>query len=424
LPQLSAAELEWGIPGWRHPLLTEAIRGLPKALRRHLVPAPDVAARCLDQLGKTEATSFFDAAAAWLTRSAGLPISSSDLRAARVPEYLLLNIRVVDEAGRPIAAGRDVEELKRRLRTVQRKALQQNARDFAREGLLAWDFDALPETLAVSRQGVRILLYPAIEDRGDSVALTCVETAERASALTRRGVVRLLGLRLEAQLRYVRRALAADTELALLHQSVGPLRELADDICDRSVERCCLPAGDGLPRDRASFEAAAERGRAELYDEAMRIRDTARRVLAERRTAMKSLADLPDGTDPALVDDCRAQIAALAEGRFVSRAPDPWLDSLPRFMQAAVRRIGRLRGARGAGADSQYEFRQWRESVLAVAGEANITQPVQPSEIVLLRWMVEEYGVSLFAQDLRTSLPVSPKRLSRQLDSARAAASA
>jgi len=423
LSQLATAELEWGIPGWRHEMLTEAIRGLPKALRRHLVPAPDVAARCLAELEVGEGGSLLEAAAAWLTRSAGAPISAADLRSARLPDHLFLNIHVVDDAGRVIAAGRDVEEMKRRLRTVQRKALQHNAGDFLRDGLRSWDFETLPETLEVMRQGVRIVLHPAIEDRGDSVTLTCMETPERAAACTRRGLVRLLALRLETQLRYVRRALAADAALALLQQPVGPLRDLAGDVCDRAVERCCLPAGERPPRDRASFEAAAERGRAELYDEAMRIADVARAALTERRLAVKALAELPDGTDPVLVADCRDQLAALVEGRFVAAAPDPWLDSVPRFVKALVRRVGGLRGARGAGADSQYELRQWRETALGVVEQAAAAQAGQPEAVVLLRWMVEEYSVSLFAQDLRTSVPVSPKRLSQQLEKARAAIS-
>jgi ATP-dependent helicase HrpA len=423
LPQLTAAELEWGIPGWRQEMLTEAIRGLPKALRRHLVPAPDVAARCLAELGSAGGDSFLEVAAAWLTRSAGAPIAVSDLRSARLPDYLFLNIRVVDQAGRVIEAGRDVDDLKRRLRTVQRKALQQNAGDFVREGLRAWDFPALPETLEVTRQGVRLVLHPAIEDRGDTVALTCLETSEGATACTRRGLVRLLALRLEAQLRYIRRALAADAGLALLQQPVGPLRDLADDVCDRAVERCCLPADGRILRDKATFEDAAERGRAELFDEAMRVAEVARAALAERRLAVKALAELPDGTDRALIDDCRSQMAALVDGRFISRAPDPWLASLPRFMKALLRRIGRLRGARGPATDSQYELRQWRETALEVAEQAAAAQAPAPPDVVLLRWMVEEYSVSLFAQDLRTSVPVSPKRLSQQLEGARAALS-
>ena len=424
LSQVPAGQLEWSIPGWRHELLTEAIRGLPKHLRRLLVPAPDVAARCLAGLAVQDCQPFFEAAAAWLTRQAGTPVAAAELRAARVPEYLRLNVRVLDADGRAIAEGRDVEELKRSLRALQGQALARSAEDFVREGLRDWDFGTLPATLEVTRSGLRIVMYPALEDRGESVALTCQDTSARAERLTRGGVCRLLALRLEPQLRHVRRALAADGELALLHQPIGPLRGLADDVCDRAVERCCLPEGEPLPRDRAAFEVAAERGRAELYDEAMRIAATARLAMAGRREALLALDSLPEGVDPARIEDCRRQVTGLAGGRFIAAAPDPWFDSLPRFLRAAVRRIGRLRGARGPGMDAQYELRQWRTTVESLAREAGALHAAPAAEADRLRWMVEEYGVSLFAQDLRTSLPVSPRRLEAQLAAARAALSA
>jgi ATP-dependent helicase HrpA len=83
-----------------------------------------------------------------------------------------------------------------------------------------------------------------------------------------------------------------------------------------------------------------------------------------------------------------------------------------------------LRAARGPALDSQYELRQWRATVAALQAEDRKRRSSQPEALQRLRWMVEEYGVSLFAQDLRTSVPVSAKRLRQQLDAARAAASA
>jgi len=424
LPQLSAADVDWGVPGWRQDRLIEVIRGLPKPLRRLLVPAPDVAARCLEALGEPAGEPFLESAAAWLSRHAGVPVAAAELRASRVADHLRLNLRIRDADGRVVGEGRDLDALKRRLRKAQDRALAASAEDFVREGVHDWDFGELPQTLEVARGGLRIVLHPAIEDRGDAVALVCHDTAGRAVAATHRGIVRLLAIRLEAQLRYVRRALGADKELALLHQPVGPLRSMADDLCDRTVERCCLAADIPLPRTREEFEAAAERGRAELYDEAMRIAAVAKQALGLRRDAIAALQDLPEGVDPALIEDCRAQLSALAEGRFVRAAPDPWFESLPRFLRALGRRIARLRGARGPAMDAQYELRNWREAVRGLAAEAAERAGGEPAALALLRWMVEEYCVSLFAQELRTSLPVSPRRLDRQLGEARAALSA
>jgi ATP-dependent helicase HrpA len=250
-----------------------------------------------------------------------------------------------------------------------------------------------------------------------------VESESAAASVSRAGIRRLLALRLGPQLGHVRRALAADSQLALLQQGLGPMKALADQVCERAVERCCLPPDAPLPRDRASFDACAERGRADLYEEAMRIRDLARRALEEYRKARGELEARPEGIDPALAEDCAAQLAGLVPDTFIAAAPDPWLDSLPRFLAAARRRIARLPLARGPAGKAQYEFREWRTAVRGLPDAAG-GQGGPPEEVVLLRWMVEEYGVSLFAQDLRTSVPVSAKRLGRQLEAARAALAA
>ncbi len=420
LAQVGAGEVEWGIPAWREEKLAACIRGLPKALRRNLVPAPDVAARCLRAISGEPARSFFEAAAEWLTRHGGETLAPAQLRAVELPVHLRLNLRVVDLEGHVVGEGRDVEVLRDALRQERRRSLAVSAAEFARDGLRDWDFDVLPESLDVRRDGLTITLFPAIEDRGETAARVLAESEDAAAALSRAGIRRLLALRLEPQLRHVRRALGADSQLALLHQGVGPLKLLADQVCDRAVERCCLPADAPLPRDRAGFDACAERGRPGIYDEAMRIRDVARRALEECRRARAELAARPDGIDPALAEDCAAQVDQLAAGAFVAAASDPWLDSLPRFLAAARRRIARLPLARGTSGQAQYEFREWRATSRALSEQA-ASRGKTPVDVELLRWMVEEFGVSLFAQQLRTSLPVSAKRLGRQLEAARAA---
>ena len=424
LGQLDAGQLEWGIPAWRHELLTALIRGLPKPVRRLLVPAPDVAARCLAALGPVGQGSFYAAAAASLTREAGVPVEAGELSAIGLDRHLTLNLRVLDEQGRAVGQGRDLDALRRELRPAQRQSVEHSAADFTREGVQSWDFGRLPQRLERRTQGVALTLYPAIEDRGNAVALTCHEDQAHAESLTAAGIVRLLALRLEPQLRHVRAALAADSTLPLLLQPVGPLREFAGHVADRAVLRCCLRETDPLPRDADEFEAALERGRPELYDEAMRLGALATEALQQRRHALQVIDRLPEGLDAALVADCRAQVLELAGRGFIAAAPDPWLDALPRFLAAAAARVQRLRSAPRSGDDPQYEFLQWRATAAALCVETRQRHGRLLPAVTLLRWMVEEFGVSLFAQELRTSLKVSARRLNQQLAAARTAASA
>jgi ATP-dependent helicase HrpA len=156
----------------------------------------------------------------------------------------------------------------------------------------------------------------------------------------------------------------------------------------------------------------------------MRILRVVREALSARRDVLRALEGLPEGVDVALIEDCRRQATELAGPRLVALAPDPWLDSLPRFLKAALRRAEKLRAARGPALDTQYELREWRATVSNLRAASRTAGLAPPEALERLRWMVEEYAVSLFAQELRTSLPVSAKRLRQQLDAAKAALSA
>jgi ATP-dependent helicase HrpA len=162
-----------------------------------------------------------------------------------------------------------------------------------------------------------------------------------------------------------------------------------------------------------------ERGRPDLYQEGLRIAGGVKRALAENRAALKELEMLPEGLDPVLVQDLRAQLGALFADGFVGMTPDPWLDDLPRLARAVGRRAHKLRTARATGSAAQLELRQWRQHCAALDAERTRRGIAPTPELERLRWLVEEYCVSLFAQELRTRVPVSPKRLQLALDEAR-----
>ncbi|MFZ8885355.1 MAG: ATP-dependent RNA helicase HrpA [Steroidobacteraceae bacterium] len=413
LGRLQQRDLDWGVPGWRHERVTLLIKGLPKSLRRHLVPAPDVAETCLARLGAEEGGHFFERLAQVLTEAAGMTISPAMLLGIDLPAYLRYHLRVVDQDGRMLGAGRDLEALQRQLAEHGRQAIVRSASAFERHGLRKWDIGELPLEVPLGRNGEAGVAYPALEDGGREARLTCFASADEAEKAHRGGVLRLLTMVLEAPLRHVRASVAKDRELPLLCQPVCPIRDFVDALCDRAVERACLRPGVPLPRNAAEFEALYEAGRPEVYDEAVRIMALARDTLDLRRQAVAALGSLPDGLDPALVGDCRAQLDQLAGPGFMGAAAAEWLEHLPRYLRALLKRIARLPQSRGPAGSQQVELLQWRREALGLQDRGAAGQ--------LLLWMTHEYCVSLFAQELRTSIPVSAKRLARQVELAREA---
>ncbi|MGE0467516.1 MAG: ATP-dependent RNA helicase HrpA [Steroidobacteraceae bacterium] len=399
---LDAGRLAWGVPGQRAELVEALVRGLPKALRRPLVPAPATAAAVLAEADTT--TPMGPELARLLSRRAGQPVVERELASVALPDHLRFHFRVIGEDGRVLAEGRDLAQLRALLRGEGEEALRRSTRDFAQSGLCDWTIGRLADSMSIDRGGMRTVVYPALVDEGATAGLTALDDAAEAQRQHRAGVRRLLALALADPLKHVRKALAHDRELALLQQPLGPLAALAAEICDRAVNRACLPAGHAVPRSREEFEQARDRGRGAVYEVAVGIAARARSVLQAAREIGTALRDLPRGHEPAAVADCRAELARLAGPGFVANTPDEWFDELPRLCAGLKARVLRLREGRNLAA--QRELVAWRERV------AKLADPALAGE---MQWLLAEYCVSLFAQPLGTRVPISAKRLAQRL---------
>jgi ATP-dependent helicase HrpA len=412
VPKLTVGELEWGIPAWLPDKVTALIRGLPKALRRQLVPAPDVAAHCLQELQSKRHLGLLAALSEILTKRGGQAVSESVLAAVEIEPWLSLNVRVLDAQGAGLIEGRLLNKLQRwcRARTVGAVPVSASQDPWSRAEIRQFDFGVLPTTVRIERQGVQIDMHPTLRDERTHVSLSLVADDTQAVLVTRLGLTRLLAIQLEPTVRQAQKLIAARRSLMLLHQPVGLARELVEDIAFRAVERDCLGAAGELPRDTQAFQAAAERARPILVASAERLSVLIESILTERHALRAELARIPKGVPAAWIEDVTAQADALVFAGFVRATPDPWLDCLPRYFKAIRRRLQKLGDARTTTVVSQNAFIECRHQIHRLS-RLEWPQGYPPSELTELRWVLEEWGVQLFAQELKTRMPVSEKRV-------------
>ena len=119
------------------------------------------------------------------------------------------------------------------------------------------------------------------------------------------------------------------------------------------------------------------------------------------------------------VANCREQLAQLIEAGFLTTTPWDWLQQFPRYFKAIAVRIQKLTSAgqvRDQRAMTDIEPR-WRKLVarLEAAKQTGRHEP----ELTTCRWMLEELRVSLFAQELRTAITISPQRWDKQWEQVR-----
>lgn len=411
LRQLRPEPLEWLVPGMLEQKCVALLRSLPKRLRRELAPLPDHVAAVMPELLSAQRFrqgGLLRALTAAIERQHGVTIPADAWDAARLEHHLQLRIAVIGEDGRELAAGRDLLSLQAEQGAAADADLrrQSAATGLQADGLRSWDFGELPESVMLS-EGVRA--WPALVDEGDSVAIRLFDEPAAAAGSMRGGVVRLMMLAQQKPLRQLLRGLPGRDAMGLMYTPLGDPTQLFDQIAQVAVQRAQL--GDrALPRDREAFEALREQGRSGLVRAVEEVAALAKATLEAWHALRRALED---ATSPAFrdaTDDIGAWLDTLLQPDFLLAVPEPWRDCLPRYLQAACQRLAHLQGNVERDRARIAELATWQERLREL--EALTTSPQQRSSLPC-RWLLEEYRVSLFAQELGTLEPVSPKRLRR-----------
>jgi len=424
LDVLQADRIAWLVPGWRLEKIIAVLRELPKAQRKRLVPVPEHARQALEELtgagraiegGSGSLPGFHAGLAAWVSERIGESVTAAQLAVLPLPDWLRMNLRVVDAQDRVLAEGRDLAALRRKVLGPV---------DGGRPGPEAgaplhrqWDVGELPESRGVERNGLQLTVFPALEDRGSGVALAEARNPLIAEELSRRGVRRLAMLALPQQVRYWQKRVAEDTELVLQSRGLELAQPLAEAIAQRIFLDSFLPAEVPLPRSREAFSACLERGRARLEETGTQLLDTVRSVLREWRGVRGAIDALRNPAAANAVADANSQLAMLLSPDFIESIPHPWLGHLPRYLKAMARRLGRLPAEARRDEELAARVRPLVGALLSLRAQSAGNGP-RP-ELAQLRWMLEEFRVSLFAQDLKTTIRVSEQRLAEQLERAK-----
>ncbi|HZD20187.1 MAG TPA: ATP-dependent RNA helicase HrpA [Burkholderiales bacterium] len=398
LNQVPVHRTEWLVPG----LLKEKVRALAKALpqrlRHKLGPLDDFADAFCASVEPSD-TPLATALARYIRAEHNFEVPVDAVRPDSVPAHLRMNFRVLDDQDRQRAMGRDLAEIKRALGEEAQALLREEAPVDEGERYTGWTMGELPEIMEI-RRGARTLVgYPALVDAGDAVTLQVFDSPEAARDAHADGVRRLLAIAFRERVRDLERALAKDA-------AVGSLKA---DVIDAALDRTFL--AESLPMTQADFARRVDEGRSRFTLIAQEIARSAAEIQAERAALEKRLAGA-ERTFPHAVSDIRAQLARLLAPGWLARTPWERLQHLPRYLRAAALRLEKLRADpqrdQRLAADLGALEQPYRRTV-ATRSRNGALSP----ELVQFGWLLEELRVSLFAQELRTPVPVSVKRLAK-----------
>ena len=420
---LTAGQVQWMVPGLRAEQADTLLRALPKTLRRSLQPLEPKVREVAENFEPGRA-DFLTALAAFLSKRYAVDVQASDWPADSLPARLRPRVEVVDRDNKPLAAGRDLPAIQTALEKTDLRsdAWDLAARRWEKPAVKTWSFGDLPESVVVEEMGgAPLLAFPGLAVREGEVDVRLFRKREEAETAARAGVRRLAERILERDLAWVRKEIgqllakagsgstsgnkAPDFRAALGAWTIlakpaanknavaarSPL-EILQEATYRHVVGAALVLEPVFPLTQARFQTMAEHARRELPLLVRRTGETVGKVLEQRRQILAS---------PKRYAGLEADVERLAGNDFPARTPPVQMTHLPRYLRAVA-----VRAERAAVSPAKDA-----EKAAALAPFAGWETRVPPTQRETFRWLLEEFRVSIFAQELGTAQPVSAQRL-------------
>ncbi len=409
---------DWLVPGVRTELVTALIRSLPKATRRNFVPAPDVAARVVPSMDPARG-SVVEELGRVLHESTGVRVAPGEWDWDRVPPHLKPTFRIEDSRRRALSDGHDLGALRDQLSGTVRSVLSRAGADIERTGLTDWTSDLpdeLPDVLQEQVGKRTVQGYPGLVDGGDTVSLRVSPSAAERDTRHALGVRRLLLLRSDVPWSRLLGVFDNAQRLALGWGPHSDQQALLADVVAAAVDAVVADGGTGHPvRTRAEFERTLARVTQELVPRVLAVVERLVPVLHHSREVELTLHAMDRPSVANLVSDVRRQHEGLVYPGFVAATGLSRLRDLDRYLRGMQERLQRApediaRDGERAAVVHDIE-RDVADLIESLPPERRDEPPVAN-----LRWQVQELRVSLFAQRLGTSGPVSPQRLRKAMD--------
>ncbi|WP_277559562.1 ATP-dependent RNA helicase HrpA [Acinetobacter beijerinckii] len=403
LPQVDEKQWSWGIPGWRQDLIEALLKALPKDKRRNLVPIPDTARKLLQGIDAVHLREHLFSYLAFALR--GDQITEKDFSFERIDQYLVPFIKVVDEKGKLIAQGRDLDELKARCRVETHRPVKQQA----------GEFQTFPENFIFEASqkvtGVVVKQYQAlvptklfvdldVKDESGVVIQTFNDQAE-AIKQHREGVIRLVHMQLGDLIRQLKKQISKP--LALAYSPLGDRAKLEQMLVYATLQVSIRE----LPKDSQEFNQLLTEVKKQFLADGQKVLTDITDIFTQWQQIRRELLLLDQGIFGRSIDDVEDQLDLMSLANFVYSRPAEIWQEYPRYLKALLLRLERLPNNLQRDLAAIDDVDPWMDKVFKFKNDSKIKE---------MYLMLEEFRISLFSQPMKTKLPISPTRLQKLWD--------
>ena len=402
--------LEWLVPGMLYDKCVALVRALPKAVRKNFVPVPDYVRGALEAMSICD-EPLTEILGHHLHRMAGVRILDEHWSTESLEPHLRMNFRLLDESGKVLGQGRNLTRLKEQFGNQSESSLRRlTGSSLEQEGLKDWSCGDLPEEITRKVGGLVLKSYPALVDQKDSVAVKLFEDKGMAQSETRKGLTRLFRFKLSNQLKFALARMKSLPQVKLLTTGIVQARALEEDLQSFLIAEVFVREHEEWPRNEEAFLRLVNERKGNLVPFAEDVDKLLLEIFKTAHSVSKTLKGNISFDRAFSLADIKAHLTQLIYPGFLCDAGTEWLRHYPRFLRGIELRQEKL-------PMQINKDRAWTEELTILyqkwdkRREIHQKHKLVDNNLILYRWMLEEYRVSLFAQQLGTRFPVSAKRL-------------
>ena len=403
---------DWLIPGMISEKIVSLIKSLPKSIRKQFVPATQHAEAFLQNANIEQ--NLLDQLFDYLASKSITSINRGDFDLKKLPAYLMPKYILQSEDGKSLMQSDDIIKL------VDKYGVESHALvvDSPLETspvveITSWSFGDMSDSKEVETEHGVFTVYPSLAIENEKLVLKNYNTLIEAHKNMPLGLLRLVKMSLPKEVSQLTKSLPDFGKISLLYNQIGQASELKNELTDYILKSVFLRDWRKI-KNAEKFNAVLSDGVEVLFLEAEKICRYLKDTLQGLQQCKKLLRKINSPAYMETILDVNNHIGDLVSRHFLAQVPADLLKHYPRYMQAILRRLEKLAEAPLDDRKNMLEIHKYWTKYEKLS-KTRFKSVVQMDDLAHLRWMIEEYRVSLYAQNLKTSFPISGKRIDKFL---------
>ena len=416
--QVMANDFEWLVDGLLKEKITALIKGLPKRYRKQLVPINRTVEQLMTLLPRKKESPLFSVLSKVIHDRFQLNIPATIWQQVELPNLLKMRFSMINHKGKTIESKRNLHELLQSQKvssTKESDARALAAKKWEKFNCTAWDFGDLPEKVMIFDHWEG---YLGLCCENSQIDLKLFDHADTARWHHQKGVCALLKRKFNSQLKYLQKTW---TTIFRNHPACVVFGGY-DALVKSMIQHLSSTLFEKTIRTQTAYEQFVQTVQPILTQHADKLLKSVRVIVDACEQVRVRIYEIETklAVNPLVKEFCaqlRNDLNHLLPVNFLDVFDTDRLKHIPRLLKAmeirAERGIGDIQKSLAKNKDIQYFSGQLQEMVRNLKSESSQEKRNALEEFF---WMIEEYKVSLFAQELKTAYPISAKRLEKKLD--------